>query len=110
MTMKMARVIDVRDSAGLAPASPQAPLTGERHIADILSRYPAVADAERHLLHAHADKHGVGQMRRSFVSRGLGPQLIAFERDYRPKSAATGGWAGLILAAILGVTLLQALH
>ncbi len=110
MTMKMARVLDVRESGSSAPEpAGQAP-TREGRIADILARYPAIADTERQMLNDHADKHGVGQMRRSFVSRGLGPQLIAFERDYKPKSAATGGWAGLVLAAVLGVTLLQALH
>lgn len=108
MTMKMARVIDVRTSGTIA--SGDVIPTGERRVADILSRYPAISEDERKLLTDHADRHGVGQMRRAFVSRGMGPQLLAFERDYRPKTGTAGGWGGFILAIILAVTLLQALH
>lgn len=108
MTMKLARVLDVRDGGSAGEQS--RPLTGAEQIAGILARYPHIGEEERRALHSHADTHGVSQMRRRFVSQGLGARLIAFERDYRPKSASTGGWAGLVLAVILGVTLLQAMH
>ncbi len=108
MTMKLARVLDVRDSGSVGDQA--RPMTGEQNIAAILSRYPEIAEDERRALHSHADKHGLSQMRRSYVSRGLGARLLAFEQDYRRKSQSTGGWAGLILALILGATLLQAMH
>lgn len=110
MTMKMARVLDVRESGNRAPEPAGLAPSRDRHISDILARYPAISETERQLLKDHADKHGVGQMRRSFVSRGLGPQLMTFERNYRSKSALKGRWGRFILALIIGATLLQALH
>lgn len=111
MTMKMARVLDVRDSnSAVTPsANGSERLIGELEAGKLLARFPNIQARERELLFEFARRTGVKPMRRMFVSRGLGPQLIALEREVGKSPGSGFGAAAILTAILLVTTLVQAL-
>lgn len=105
--MKRANVVAIRDlgptrSAGSSPNDPD--------LADILSRYPTISDAEQRQLLHFVKTAKPPQIRETFLSRGLEGRLLAFRKAHTDElRRGWSTWTPFLMALLLIATLLQML-